>query len=629
MAGAATETPLDFNKIAALTAAQVLESMAKRLSGPVASQFLKVRHSATQNLGKYINDSLSRHSVVRTILHSGEDTLVDSIYVSPSFMNENRRRRQSEVVSSFRNKGRVIIRGTAGGGKSVFVKRLTCELLQSYVDILPVHFELRDMNDEGDKDLLAVIHAGLHRHIKTMSRDIFDKEVSSGHIGLILDGFDEVNHEIRSRVAKEIAALCSAYPSCRVLITTRPEEGLESLPLFDVFEVLPLTKSQCKQLLKKIDYEKKKKLAFIKRVDDGLYEDHRDFLSNPLLITMMLMTFAEAGEVPNKLTNFYKQAFEVLFYKHDRSKGVYTRRTYSGLEIDEFDRFFSFFCARTYADEKFVFGDVEVRNYINESLKYEQSSVSAEDVLNDLLKSVCLLQRDGISYSFVHRSFQEYFTAIFICKQDALKAKVGLDAVIRRSSSDSVINMSYQINPDLVESSWVKPWVDHIDGLVDPLRTAGKLGTDDASLKAFFSIFWTKAFVSTSSMAGFLMDNVPTEGLVYNKLESIYRDIEEKIGYNDSHEDVSDRLAGFFANRISTNPSFSQHVEDLFDGVDVKMRNLDRSPLRSINIKDAHEAWFAGCGRWALRNDAFLRLIKEEVGRRVISKDESFHSLFL
>ena len=59
---------------------------------------------------------------------------------------------------------------------------------------------------------------------------------------------------------------------------------------------------------------------FIDNVKKHLYDKHKSFLSNPLLTTMMLLTFDQFAEIPEKMFLFYEQAFDTLFLKHDATK---------------------------------------------------------------------------------------------------------------------------------------------------------------------------------------------------------------------------------------------------------------------------------------------------------------------
>ena len=109
-----------------------------------------------------------------------------------------------------------------------------------------------------------------------------------------------------------------------------------------------------------------------------LWRKHESFLSSPLLATMMLMTFSQFADIPNKVHLFYDQAFDTLFYKHDAVKELYQRKMYTNLTGDIFRKFFSLFCLVSYYDQIFEFSDEEVRKYIKKGIEIDGGSVDVD-----------------------------------------------------------------------------------------------------------------------------------------------------------------------------------------------------------------------------------------------------------
>lgn len=162
--------------------------------------------------------------------------------------------------------------------------------------------------------------------------------------------------------------------------------------------------------------EDEKTREFCEQVDAELYEKHQDFAENPLLLTMMFLTFMRNSSIPEHLSDFYKKAYEALYSAHDnQNKGCY-RRDFACKTLDEneFKRILSHFCFQSYFKEAYEFSEDEILKYLQTSLKKLQfNGVSATDYLTDLRNVVCMIVKDGETYRFSHRSFQTYFAAYY------------------------------------------------------------------------------------------------------------------------------------------------------------------------------------------------------------------------
>jgi hypothetical protein len=206
-------------------------------------------------------------------------------------------------------------------------------------------------------------------------------------------------------------------------------------------------------------YDTKLRARFAAEVDDHLYGQHQTFLSNPLLATMMLMTYDQFAHIPAKIHIFYQQAFETLFLKHDAVKGAgFRRKMQTALDINDFRNCLSALSIRSYTKQKFEFSEDELLDYIKKAIEFEKrTEVRAVDYIDDLLKSVCVLQRDGLHIVFSHRSFQEYFSAYFISRNPSVPPISDLLEMCLHRPEDNVISMAFEINRDLIEREWVLP----------------------------------------------------------------------------------------------------------------------------------------------------------------------------
>ena len=118
-------------------------------------------------------------------------------------------------------------------------------------------------------------------------------------------------------------------------------------------------------LIDKLDFrpdEPTIKKRFREELEFSLYYTHMEFTQNPLLLTIMLMTYEQFAEIPSKMHIFYREAYVALSQKHDASKGAYKRVLKTGLTADRFAEYFAEFCARSYRDERFEFTEVQFEN---------------------------------------------------------------------------------------------------------------------------------------------------------------------------------------------------------------------------------------------------------------------------
>jgi hypothetical protein len=282
--------------------------------------------------------------------------------------------------------------------------------------------------------------------------------ISQGKFIFIFDGFDEVSVEIRERIQEQILDLCHKHSSNIIVVSGRPDDRFDGWQEFTTYKVNPLLLDQVVTLIEKIDFDLPIKKKFVEALKKGLFRKHQSFLSSPLLATMMLLTFQHYAEIPVKVHVFYDLAFATLFSKHDALKEAFKRERYTKLSIDVFKRQLSALCIITYRDEKLSFNESELLEYIEKSNRLNDVRVDSQAFMRDLMESVCILQQDGIEISFSHRSFQEYFAAVYLGNMSTDKLRLLLPQLTFRDT-DAVIVMLNDMNHDLFEEAYVIPMI--------------------------------------------------------------------------------------------------------------------------------------------------------------------------
>lgn len=240
-----------------------------------------------------------------------------------------------------------------------------------------------------------------------------------------MDGFDEVKLEYQTIVFQKLQDMRTEYQNNHFFVASRTIETMRSgWQTSTILNVEPFSKSQSIQMIDKIsDFDEEILNRFKMQLNnDTFYSKYKEFVSNPLLLSIMLMTYNQFAEIPEKLHLFYDKAFSTLYSEHDATKGGFVREKRMGkksITSDEFEKIVSSFSMASYIDKKNTFENKrELLKYINYSKQFGDLigtvDFNSEDLLYDLVDAICLLVKDGDEYKFIHRSFQEYFVSNFI-----------------------------------------------------------------------------------------------------------------------------------------------------------------------------------------------------------------------
>jgi hypothetical protein len=427
------------------------------------------------NFSDYLNSAIARTSHVKTLLHRDNPVDLFSIYVETFLRSGSKTIRDSKLVQELQNSAALLVIGTAGAGKTMFIRYLFLQMVEGNFGVIPIFLELRGLNSTEYKDnLIDFIHESVVRPGAVVTKDQFNACLRENMFTLILDGLDEVEHDRRPAVERQIANLREAYPNLGIVISSRPDDRLAAWANFKLYHIQPMKKPQVKRLISKLPYDAQLRNQFIKELDKHLYDRHQSFLSNPLLATMMLMTFDQFAHIPDKIHIFYEQAFETLFFRHDAGKQVaFRRKMYTDLAINDFKNCLSAICVSSYIKEKHQFSETEMLNYIRMATQSEKLNLIEQDYLRDLLESVCILQRDGLFISFTHRSFQEYFAAFFIARSPSTPIRDLLDRISRKQ--DNVIPMAFDMNRSLIEREWISPRINEFARQITTNNSSGNI----------------------------------------------------------------------------------------------------------------------------------------------------------
>lgn len=430
------------------------------------------RPSAIVDYTDYLSRIQEKYGYIKTLLYNDEPHKFYDFYVCNDVFQNARVAADGEahpLMRHFENfnleqilkcSNFVLLTGTGGLGKSMMMRHLLLDTAKRFGEVkrVPVFIALKDYG-ANKADLFDIILDALHNFGATTTREELEADLVAGNFLLLLDGLDEIGVSVRADFERKIDAFIDRYSKNVFVLSSRPFNSFVYLTRFTVLRLCPFNKRQALQLIEKLDFrpdEPQIKKRFMDELDARLFETHNDFATNPLLLTIMLMTYEQYAEVPSKMHIFYQEAYVTLSQKHDASKGAYKRPLRTGLTADRFADYFAEFCAKTYLQEKFELTETEIEDYYMKLKVREKdgNTSTASDFIEDLTSNLCLMYYEDGKYQFTHRSFQEYFCAkCFSHWKDKNLSKVGefFEDNKDRVEDDLTFNMLYDMIPDKVE----------------------------------------------------------------------------------------------------------------------------------------------------------------------------------
>ena len=392
---------------------------------------------------KYLINTEQKVSKIKTIIYRRAPKDLYSFYECIGVMYNGNTINTENINDILKIGNKIIVTGTGGIGKSILFKHLFLNTIAETAYI-PVLIELRSFNiyDIKDISIYEAIYKCLVDNGFELSDEYFEYSLKEGAYIILFDGYDEVNRDKTEKITREIKELSEKYGKNKFLISSRPSEEFIGWNDFCEVETLKLNKQQALNLVKKLEFDEVVKDTFYKELDKTLYDKYESFASNPLLLNIMLLTFQKHASIPERLNDFYDEAFVTLFNVHDATKDSYTRVIRSGLGCEDFKLVFAYICFKSYFNEEFQLSESRLRVYIQQAReKFDRFNFTVESFQEDLTKSVCMLVKEGVDYRFSHRSFQEYFAAVYTCKLvDDVQSKLLLNWI---QESDSVFHDSY------------------------------------------------------------------------------------------------------------------------------------------------------------------------------------------
>lgn len=364
---------------------------------------------------KYFIKQIQRYSYIKTILNGNKPVYLYDIYFPLNLQGNAEIINTDKISNLFVNSNFVTIFGSAGSGKSTLVKHLFINSIVEKYGI-PILIEFRYLNDYSGSIENYITEVMFENQV-SQSSDILNKLLKTGKFVFFLDGFDELNNDIERTRLKQLTSFLDNYNDNKYILTSRPYTNVELLPLFHNYQIETLSEEQVKKFIKlQLNNEDELSQKITQSVENTSQTYIKSFLSNPLLLSLYILTFQSNPDIPHKKYIFYRRVVQALFTEHDsKSKLGYIRQRRSKLNQEQFEEVLKRFSFLTFFDRKYTFDLDYVRKTLGKvKSKLENYEFSNQLFIDDLKLGLALWVEDGNRIQFAHKSLQEYFVALFI-----------------------------------------------------------------------------------------------------------------------------------------------------------------------------------------------------------------------
>ncbi len=408
----------------------------------------KERDIVEHNITEYLERVYKNNEYINTIVFKNQQKKLEELYVplTVSKYIDNGYEEKVEIcirryeecfIPSYNN---VLLVDNAGMGKSTIMKYLYLCVIKQNVGI-PILIELRKL--EKNTSIVDFIVKEIDGINGKCNKDIILELIKGGDFIFFFDGYDEIALENKSNITVNIQEFIDKAYNNRFIISSRDEEELNSFGDFQRFYIKSLDKVEAYELIKKYDNNGELSNELIEKLEsEENLKILKEFLENPLMVSLLYKAFEYNKRIPYKKHIFYKQVYDALFEQHDLSKGgAYRHIKKSGLDIDDFHKILRCLAFITLS-KGIEYSRENLIEYVN-SAKEKNSEVEfkTSDFIWDIVHSVPLFIKDGLEYKWIHKSFQEYFAAAYICND----SKKNLDKLLKIASSESKISKYYNI----------------------------------------------------------------------------------------------------------------------------------------------------------------------------------------
>ncbi|MEU7528903.1 NACHT domain-containing protein [Saccharothrix sp. NPDC042600] len=329
------------------------------------------------------------------------------------------------AATAFEDARRVLLRGSAGAGKTTFLRWLA--LTAARDGLVPFFVPLRQFADGP----LPTPERILDTTAPVLAEEKPDRWVvgrfRDGRALLLVDGIDELGSERRAEAGQWLADLVAAYPDARYVVSTRPsavEENWLGEARFTTYDLLPMSAKGVRDFLTAWhDAARAEQPGFtdwLDRCEQTLAEtlatraDLRRLASSPLLCGLLCALHQDGGmHLPRDRKSLYDAALDLLLVRWDEQRGVHVDADRFGFSKEEQLVVLQRFAYSLVRNSRQLVAKSKARQWIGSAMRgLRPHDAEPAQVLQRFLERTGLL-RESLhgDVQFVHRTFRDYLAA--------------------------------------------------------------------------------------------------------------------------------------------------------------------------------------------------------------------------
>ncbi len=532
------------------------------------------------NYEQYLSDA------IQTISDAPESSFFGSVGINnliDRYINKeghkNRRHKPLTLYSVVRAERFIFLEGPVGAGKSTLLKQLVEKIKAEYSYekdyILPVFCQYKELI-EKDLNIESIIGNVLNKY----------KIKHDGKVLLIIDSVDEVKESLEERQAnfRAIVEKISKDEKLRVLIASRVMDSLQDYEVIDKmftrYSIIPLSMGQIIDFVDKICND----IKITNKLKNGIEKTPLfKFIPRTPVSAILLARILsdEIKELPSTMTELYSKYSEIVLGRWDTSKGLLSQTEYDVISNVLID--IAMFMMENALN---CISISEVQDMFLTYLARRNLNVDEEKLFKRLIhrSEVTAVNVRTNTFSFLHRSFMEYFYAEGLRKRGLIEVtdaiydiywansyffyfgllrdnELLIDKInALKPSNDKTRFLRLFYNGSFYLASYLTPYNKITEGVLSSYIDAGKLyvdilnGNTDIPLKEFSPVALLCIFTKCLS-----------NNYSYEFFKSALEDLSVKI---EQYEEIGEHIdyARFFIastlNELGDKSSFDSLVEN-------------------------------------------------------------------